>query len=554
MADLTVKQLVGMGFAEVRAHEAVASIGDPSDAQLAMNWLLDHGEEDQGGAVEFKHCPHVSELAPDSLISTAAVQCGKPCLHGCRGEENWICLMCAESRCGRYANRHSLQHFEQTRAAVEGVLTVAEAAKSEARGHFLVLNQADLSVWCYACESYVKHEALLLHIKRLEALKFGKEEESVEKGPDVGSQLAAEPVAYHGALGNPSWPAPCLARACGDEARPGYKTMRAHEYLDDPDVLTAKVKVLADLVRRSQACVAYTGAGISTASGIRDYATKASGSVGAALGGARDSPYGAPPTFSHQVLTAMHAAGMLKHWVQQNHDGLPQKAGFPQYDVNEVHGAWWDPSNPVVPMSGSLRMDLVDGMYQWAEKADLCLALGTSMVGMNADRVAVDPAQRAQRRQEGALGTVIVALQQTQYDKLASLRIFATIDAVMEKLAAELELVIPPLSVSARIDPNVVHSELPYGTDGCWCPGGMLSLDLRIGSRCRIVNQPDWDRERVGNTCVVVEAPSDLAQEGHVLLKFASPGKVQQTRYLGRWWLEAARSGSVKSLPLVSCK
>ena len=27
-------------------------------------------------------------------------------------------------------------------------------------------------------------------------------------------------------------------------------------------------------------------------------------------------------------------------WVQQNHDGLPQKAGFPQQDMIEIHGSW----------------------------------------------------------------------------------------------------------------------------------------------------------------------------------------------------------------------
>ena len=31
---------------------------------------------------------------------------------------------------------------------------------------------------------------------------------------------------------------------------------------------------------------------------------------------------------------------MLSFWVQQNHDGLPQKAGFPQWLLNEIHGSW----------------------------------------------------------------------------------------------------------------------------------------------------------------------------------------------------------------------
>lgn len=43
------------------------------------------------------------------------------------------------------------------------------------------------------------------------------------------------------------------------------------------------------------------------------------------------------------MLVALSRAGYLKHWVQQNHDGLPQKAGYPQEHINEIHGAWFDP-------------------------------------------------------------------------------------------------------------------------------------------------------------------------------------------------------------------
>ena len=51
--------------------------------------------------------------------------------------------------------------------------------------------------------------------------------------------------------------------------------------------------------------------------------------------------------------------------------GLPQKAGMPQWRINEVHGAWYDPSNPVVPMDGTLRPDLLEDLLDWEEKADL---------------------------------------------------------------------------------------------------------------------------------------------------------------------------------------
>jgi len=281
--------------------------------------------------------------------------------------------------------------------------------------------------------------------------------------PLLGSPILAPAACAHGSLGSQAWALPTLARACREDARPGYKTMKAHEYLDDPGVLQEKVRALAGLVRRSQCCVAYTGAGISTASGINDYATKAGDSVAASQ---KMSPWEAQPTLAHRVLVGMHAAGQLKHWVQQNHDGLPQKAGFPQNDLNEIHGAWYDPSNPVVPMSGTLRQDLIEQMLDWEDKVDLCLALGTSMVGMNADRMAVAPAERARKGKTGALGSVIVSLQQTQYDSLASLRIFATIDKVMEMLAAELQLAVPAAPVHRPWTDEPILKDLPYGPDG----------------------------------------------------------------------------------------
>merc|ERR1712023_178719 len=140
-----------------------------------------------------------------------------------------------------------------------------------------------------------------------------------------------------------------------------------------------------------------------------------------------------------------------------------------------------DPSNPVVPMSGTLREDLIKRMLHWEDKVDLCLALGTSMVGMNADRMAVAPAERARRGQNGALGTVIVSLQQTQYDSLSSLRIFATIDKVMEMLAEELALDVPP-APSHRPLESLVLKDLAYGPDGKRSASSRLTLDLRPGS------------------------------------------------------------------------
>ncbi len=57
-------------------------------------------------------------------------------------------------------------------------------------------------------------------------------------------------------------------------------------------------------------------------------------------------------------------------------------------------------------MKGNLRDDLFRQLLQWEKEADLCLTLGTSLAGMNADRVAVSCGERAQQGQ--GLGTVII--------------------------------------------------------------------------------------------------------------------------------------------------
>jgi len=47
-------------------------------------------------------------------------------------------------------------------------------------------------------------------------------------------------------------------------------------------------------------------------------------------------------------LAALEKKNYLKHWINQNHDGLAQKAGYPKSKLNEIHGSWFDKKNRVV--------------------------------------------------------------------------------------------------------------------------------------------------------------------------------------------------------------
>lgn len=419
--------------------------------------------------------------------------------------------------------------------------------------------------------------------------QLGKTKCAAPPQHSAGDQvLEASAAAMHGRLGDASWPAPKMVLHSNETARPGYSNTKAHEYNDTPAVLRAKVLLLVTAIRKARNCVAYTGAGISTASGIADYATRRdstpsqstalsapvatpttpgqrSGLTGclsiaqqATTGRHSRSPMDAEPTLCHHVLTAMHGAGLLMRWFQQNHDGLPQKAGCPQHAINEIHGALYDPSNPVVMMSGELRSDLFADALAWEQRTDLCLALGTSLAGMNADRVATTVAAKARRGEAGAIGLVIISLQATQADEQSAIRIFGKIDKVMALLSAELCIgqdAVPPLPLRTTVAGEGGDGSgggdviaLPYGSDGARLAVGSApqTLDMREGALVQITKGPF-----AGDEGLVV----GKSLTGHYRIKFMHTiGKrkfrVPMERQLGRWWLDEAARGKVESFPL----
>ena len=208
-------------------------------------------------------------------------------------------------------------------------------------------------------------------------------------------------------------------------------------------------------------------------------------------------------------------------------------------------------------MTGTLRPDLVAEMSDWEEKVDCCLALGTTMCGMNADRVFVVPSEMGRRAHKegrwgeegGRLGGVIVNLQQTQYDHLAAVRIFAKIDDVMVLLAREMGVPLEPLAplpicFLPETEVENVYMGLPYNKEGRYCKGGNLTLDLRPGKDVKLVRQPGWDEERKGGTATVL----GKTREGNYQLDLRGVVK----RSLGGWWIAAAMKGEVEYLPVVN--
>jgi hypothetical protein len=254
----------------------------------------------------------------------------------------------------------------------------------------------------------------------------------------------------------------------------------------------------------------------------------------------------------------MHEAGLLHRWINQNHDGLPQKAGLPQEAINELHGAWHAPNNPVVQMSGSLRGDLFQDLLEYEQAADLTIAVGTSLCGMNADRVVTSVAERAREAQSGQLGSVVIGLQRTVHDEDATLRIFGRCDDVFAALAKELALqvkpeqeggtfFVPPVLVGRGQD-SYVFENIPYDACGEHSSETTSTLDLRDDVELVI---PD------GPHAGAVGEIDGCDREGNIRCRFRlkpTTGKLRApvVLLLGRWWIQAAVDGTVASLPVVN--
>ncbi|BHF63301.1 hypothetical protein SprV_0200629300 [Sparganum proliferum] len=97
-------------------------------------------------------CAHLQSV---TSASAWRPEITSPCTRCDNRGENWVCLTCYEVYCGRYARGHMLEHFSATR-------------------HPIVLSFADLSAWCYICNSYVHNEVLLEAKRAAHLAKFGE--------------------------------------------------------------------------------------------------------------------------------------------------------------------------------------------------------------------------------------------------------------------------------------------------------------------------------------------------------------------------------------------
>ncbi|XP_072989548.1 uncharacterized protein [Typha latifolia] len=106
--------------------------GSGSSFQSVEDFEDSYGAE--SGWVEARtSCDHLPSLCPDL---THIPHTDSPCSRCQNPTENWLCLSCKDVLCSRFVNKHMLNHHQET-------------------GHCISLSFSDLSVWCFACESYL---------------------------------------------------------------------------------------------------------------------------------------------------------------------------------------------------------------------------------------------------------------------------------------------------------------------------------------------------------------------------------------------------------------
>lgn len=250
------------------------------------------------------------------------------------------------------------------------------------------------------------------------------------------------------------------------------------EIVDSPQEVDAKAKQLADLILKSRHFIAFTGAGISTACGIPDFrgptgvwTLRAQGKTSS--GGTSSTK--AVPSYSHMALVSMVNNGNLKKVVSQNTDGLHRKSGLSADQVCELHGntnleicvkcdreylrdcrvrqaqkvhehytgrTCDDPEcggklkDTIINFGECLNSNVIAEGERHGAAADLCLVLGSSLTVTPAADIPGEVGKRGRN-------LVIVNLQRTPLDKLASIRVHSKIDDFMERVMRYLHLPVP---------------------------------------------------------------------------------------------------------------
>ena len=285
------------------------------------------------------------------------------------------------------------------------------------------------------------------------------------------------------------------------------------EYFDSPEELDEKVSMLAEMVVMSQHMVAFTGAGISTASGIPDYRSgyntvletgpgcwetaankqKYLKEVRAGNKGAqrpaevktlKNTIRSAYPSKTHMAFVELAERKHLKYIISQNVDGLHRKSGIAPDMMSELHG---NTNLEVCTKCGREHMRdhrvrnaqrtkdhltgrncdtpscngaLKDTIINFGENLNpniMELGFHNSRIGdlhlVMGSSMRVQPAASMPLETVNNKGNLVICnLQKTPIDQYATLVIHAKCDDIMELLMKKLGYTIPTWQMKKRLN------------------------------------------------------------------------------------------------------
>lgn len=283
------------------------------------------------------------------------------------------------------------------------------------------------------------------------------------------------------------------------------------EFFDTPEELEQKVTQLAEWVRESQHLTCFTGAGISTASGIPDYRSgygtcletgpgcwekaamrekykKDMKLAGKELPFAYRVPFQttiqmARPSKTHMAMVELMNRGILKGVVSQNVDGLHRKSGIRADMLAELHGntnlelctkcgrehmrdfrtrtatnnkehltgricdtpgCGGKLKDTIINFGEGLEPKVLRKGAQLHGMADLCIAMGSSLRVTPANELPIICLQEGGK-------FVLINLQKTMLDPMATLVIHEKVDKVIEMLMSKLQFPIPDFRRTYRL-------------------------------------------------------------------------------------------------------
>ncbi|CAF4825446.1 unnamed protein product [Rotaria sp. Silwood1] len=277
------------------------------------------------------------------------------------------------------------------------------------------------------------------------------------------------------------------------------------EHVDAPEILDKKLDQLADWIRNAKHFIVFTGAGISTSTGIPDFRSSMNTILPTGPGvwelrdhpGTKRSPTArtttstkAIPSVTHMALVELARHNLLHFVVSQNTDGLHLRSGLPSTLLAELHGnsnletckkchtkylrdyrtrtakkVHDHATTRKCTKCGSILHDSIinfgenlpeyelETSFDHAERADVCLVLGSSL--------RVTPAADIPARVGEHGGKLIIGnLQLTPLKNLAKLNIHALCDNLMRGLMAKLDIPIPEWELHRRIRITIQNQTL----------------------------------------------------------------------------------------------